>query len=765
MTAPALQISTRPASHNQQRELVRWLLTSLWRTPPPSHAVMMPKGYAAKYVRRNASPSLAHLDAHLAGGSTIAAPLIGADGLAQVIAADIDSGGQAALVRLLEACQVAGVAAVAFTSVNEAHNGGWVWAFFDAAFEPARGRLLIQQLAKQANVSVEAYPSRADARLPFGRHTWTGRRGRAIFQDGQVIDLDEGPDALLDAGRRLASLAKNSLGQLPQLPRREQPNVTVGPVGSDNPIQAFNGQAGIFVTLLESAGATIAQQTHEGAIFHCTCGGHGRGKHNTALQLVASTNPQRYGSVVLLTYGTGCIYYRDDRRPWDAFGFFCKLKGLDPGSKEALAAIGAPIFPTRRAAKHVAEPLPEEPTYEVRRRLGEIAQRHDDAASLHAALRERAEADEALLERARKVLAVLLELAPGRSWCRPSVTRLAELAELELRTTHRALRDLEAAGYIESLPSHGRNTVIRRFLPMAQTVAQTAEDATGAPGFLSVTPAEQSSAAPAPAMGREPGFLRVTPGDEGRSFVRVTPCHTSIQTSNTKTPVLTGKGGDDTASVLPANDLSSTLAPADEVESLPPQPQAPQPVLVDVIRAQAAELGRWDKRVIARAVQAAYPERWSAERIGEIVQLELDARKQERKQEIPRPLKSYSRGELEGRIIACRRGIKKYQFSNPVKAYHCEQSLAKYQQRLAQLDAVEGGLETQEPAPVTSPPSPVPGANVMPAVAVALTALASGNIALARQVRAGLPQGAARAMLTHKLAVYDAQATQEGSAA
>ncbi len=63
---------------------------------PPHQAWMQPAGAASKYRKKHHAITDVELAAHLAGRLTLAAPLIGSDGLASMAALDIDAGGEAA---------------------------------------------------------------------------------------------------------------------------------------------------------------------------------------------------------------------------------------------------------------------------------------------------------------------------------------------------------------------------------------------------------------------------------------------------------------------------------------------------------------------------------------------------------------------------------------------------------------------------------------------------------------------------------------------
>src|ERR671932_475364 len=69
------------------------------RHEPVYQAWMQPPGAPAKYFKKFHAISAVEIAAHLAGGVTLAAPLIGPDERAQAAALDIDAGGGEALHR------------------------------------------------------------------------------------------------------------------------------------------------------------------------------------------------------------------------------------------------------------------------------------------------------------------------------------------------------------------------------------------------------------------------------------------------------------------------------------------------------------------------------------------------------------------------------------------------------------------------------------------------------------------------------------------
>jgi hypothetical protein len=168
---------------------------------PPAYAKMNGRGALRKYSKvvrtKNGVriyPPLTQdlIQAHLRGDITVAACLIDPEGMSRVSALDIDEGGEEVLRRVLNLATIQGFVGFAQSSVNEEHQGGHVWLLFRERTSPQQLRRLSQQLAQQAGISAETYPTRKTIRLPLGVHRWTDKRGRLFLPDSQVLELDAG---------------------------------------------------------------------------------------------------------------------------------------------------------------------------------------------------------------------------------------------------------------------------------------------------------------------------------------------------------------------------------------------------------------------------------------------------------------------------------------------------------------------------------------------------------------------------------------------
>ena len=431
----------------------------------------------------------AQIAAHLDGRITLAAPLIGPDGLAQTVALDVDSGGAAALQRLLNAAQALGWMAYAMTSTTKEHNGGHLWLHLDAPATPDRARLLAQQIAEAAQVEAETYPTRKQLRLPLGIHRWTGKRGTLLLQDGTTLDLDSGDAAIHQALELIASLPTNHAEHLPEVQTQPTPTRTLHTPrrtcqeAPGSTIQAYNKQTDL-ISLLESYGARIAEQfSSGGALLHCPCGHHNHGDRRPSLHVKPATS-SRYGRFVVFGYSPTCQFYTERGQTFAAFDVVCKLEGLT--AVEALKRINPcrPPKPSRRRPAPEPEPEPDwrEPTPEERAETAEQRRKRiAEAHALHAEIRERMDADRQLSKRARAVLDVLLSWDLNRSWCRMSTARIAkDHLHVSERTVQRGMRELERRRYIESdehtthdgrIYQGGWSTTIRRFLRVTTQAA------------------------------------------------------------------------------------------------------------------------------------------------------------------------------------------------------------------------------------------------------------------------------------------------------
>jgi hypothetical protein len=300
---------------------------------PPHQAWMQPAGAPAKYLKKFHAITDVELAAHLAGGITLAAPLIGADERARGAALDIDTGGAPALGRILDAARQHALTAFAVSSSNDDHDGGHVWLLFDAPADPPRLRQLAQDLSQATGVAAETYPTRKTLRLPLGVHRWTSRRGTLLLPDDWVVDLDVGQDAIATALARLAALPLNAVAALPALTPGPSPAARQRPPAAPGharwTISGYN-QGVDLVALLESYGGQVVERyLNGGALMACPCGGHAHADQHPSLE-VRPASSARYGRHVAYGYAPACIFHTAAGQVVDAFGVFCRLEQLTP---------------------------------------------------------------------------------------------------------------------------------------------------------------------------------------------------------------------------------------------------------------------------------------------------------------------------------------------------------------------------------------------------------------------------------------------------
>lgn len=303
---------------------------------PRAYAKMNERGAAHKYIKVYRRLTLQLLGAHLRGDMTLATCLINSAGSARAAVLDIDEGGEEALRKVLYTAWGRGVSAFAQSSLGDEHSGGHVWLLFDGWGEPARLRLLADKIAQESETHAETYPTLKSIRLPLGVHRWTGKRGRLIFQDASFLELDEGEALVKTAIRRIASLSRNSINQLPTLPPPEQRPLR----GSERQSKVEEGQQNVIldynhstdlIALLERAGGRIAQPLRNGGVLmHCPCPHHKHHDARPSIEVRPAKNTQRYGDFVVYGYSPDCVFYTERGHITDAFSAYCKLNYLDP---------------------------------------------------------------------------------------------------------------------------------------------------------------------------------------------------------------------------------------------------------------------------------------------------------------------------------------------------------------------------------------------------------------------------------------------------
>lgn len=311
---------------------------------PPAYAKMNRRGAIHKYSKvvreedgQRFYPPLTCdlLQSHLRGDITVAACLITPEGTARTSALDIDTGGEAVLRRVLDLAAAQGFTGFAQTSENVEHQGGHIWFLFDTFIEAQRLRRLAQQLATQAGIWPETYPTKKTIRLPLGVHRWTGRRGQLLLSTGLVLDLDAGEYMVRQAVRVLRDLPQNDIRLLPALPKPERAvstrlSLPKRAEASASVIEHYNHSTNL-VSLLESAGGRVAQQLADGGVLmHCPCPHHKHGDERPSLEIQPAKNRARFGEFVAFGYSPSCQFYTESGRVIDAFSVMCLIEGFSP---------------------------------------------------------------------------------------------------------------------------------------------------------------------------------------------------------------------------------------------------------------------------------------------------------------------------------------------------------------------------------------------------------------------------------------------------
>jgi len=304
---------------------------------PPHQAWMQDAGAAHKYRKQFHAITNGEIARHLAATLTLAAPLVGQDGTAQAAALDLDTGGEQAVRSVMAAAASRAYVAfgIACRGGRDGHDGGHVWLLFDQPAAPERLCQLARELAAEAGVVAETYPTRKALRLPLGLHRWTGRRGQCLLPGNEAIDLDAGPHALAHALLVLDALPRNQITQLPYLtrpaaldPRPSQPrHVSSG--ATSLTIERYN-QTTDLAELLQAYGGRIAAQFHGGGmLMHCPCGQHQHGDRRPSLEIQRATHA-RNGRFIGLGHAPDCAFYTQRGQVINAFSAFCILEGLTP---------------------------------------------------------------------------------------------------------------------------------------------------------------------------------------------------------------------------------------------------------------------------------------------------------------------------------------------------------------------------------------------------------------------------------------------------
>jgi hypothetical protein len=188
---------------------------------PDRYALMCAPGSDRKYDDRKGSVTDKQIYLHLAGEITLAVPFAHA-GLANDLPLDVDAGGLAAITMSIQSLAARGIWSFGQfcprpSWIDDAQRG-YVYAPFADLVNASRLQILGSDLVAgldRPHWKIEIRAHGADTRLPFGRHTHTGRFGDLILL-GEQVSIDDDPAAALNSLRK--ALRANPVELLPLPP-------------------------------------------------------------------------------------------------------------------------------------------------------------------------------------------------------------------------------------------------------------------------------------------------------------------------------------------------------------------------------------------------------------------------------------------------------------------------------------------------------------------------------------------------------------------
>ena len=346
--------------------------------PPDAahYAVMQAKGEDDKYRRRHQPPTPELVARALTGPAplSLAVTPMTKDGYARAAMLDIDQGGPQAVARVLAVATSLGLWGFAQLSQAGDHDGGHV--YFPTS-EPMPAELLYHLAARiqaAACVEGEAWPTRADLRLPLMPHMRAEggpRRFPLLLQTGELIDASEPWHALADLRaawhRNTPEAITQAVGELPELsPTNRQPihKSKVDPFKGESVIEWYLDNH----TLGEVLGSATETPVRSGAI---RCPWH----DDEHPSLVVWTHPNGHQVCRCFSRKSNCP--AADMTFWDAFNVFCHLEGFTPseGVKSLVERYG---LGERRTLRQTVQPQAPRATPEAHAAL--IAARRSELA-------------------------------------------------------------------------------------------------------------------------------------------------------------------------------------------------------------------------------------------------------------------------------------------------------------------------------------------------------------------------------------------------
>ena len=220
MHSTALHHAEKPhtrAPHKLDQQIADFLLTLIPAGRPRRLARMSRPGEPRrdgtprdKYEDISGELTRAMLINHAAGKVTYSYTL-DKDGKAKIGVSDVDQGGRAALLALLQAALELGVTAFAIENTGKGkHQGGHLNCLFDAFYTATDIKALLVSIHERAGIpATELWPgSNQGIRGLFGFHQLDKTRGDLLLQTGEIVNLDSdlatGFDLVLNLPRNAA---------------------------------------------------------------------------------------------------------------------------------------------------------------------------------------------------------------------------------------------------------------------------------------------------------------------------------------------------------------------------------------------------------------------------------------------------------------------------------------------------------------------------------------------------------------------------------
>ena len=449
-----------------QQDRVAFFRHAFLKQQPTRHAVMQDRQADRKYNDYQGQLSDGQIAAHLAGRIVYAVPYA-ENGLAALLAFDIDAGGMQAIQAVTAACERR--ALWSFGQYNPERERGYVYLPFDDLTNAERIRALGNEIISEAGRDgwrIENRATNEDTRLPFARHRWTGRYGLLIIGD-QQIEIDPDPHTAFD--QLISSYHENPTNQLPALPEpasRPESQRTSRPAGKGYTIADFNHEHDL-VRLLDDYGAKQARG-HGARLYFCPF------------------HPDDHASLQISKDGQRCHCYSKQSecalsryKGNDAFNVFCigekitpeqalrRLNGLpdDPspktGPQTPPAAPGGSKTPPRgNQTPQKTQSAPQRPAQHATDRPAQASSQSagpGPRAAIEATISAHARKNRRLKPSTRALLEAVFSFmdTTGRTWA--AVQQYADAAGISERSARYGLRQLEDEGYLVREQDRGRD--------------------------------------------------------------------------------------------------------------------------------------------------------------------------------------------------------------------------------------------------------------------------------------------------------------------